>query len=144
MMDNTARVIRFTKRKLRGDGGRRIDFIHFYLSPREGKVFQGRCDRDMIESILRDIDINFEYSRGKKVIYLKDSAGDDIFRRFIILTGLIQCTKSNGYWHVFNKVDRLSVYETLFWYTFFIKEFELEGYRGVCRVARSFKILYQI
>lgn len=136
-------VLRFSTRR-KGYHGKPVEIVHFY-SPVGGKVFHARCERGVILSFLERVNESVRKSKTGKTIYLEGSGAEGLFRKLIILAGCKQCTRATSkILEVMEAVAGLGEFETIFWYSNMIKEYERSGYWGVCRVARAFRILYRI
>lgn len=136
-------ALRFTTRRV-GRWKRPVEMAHFYgLS--SSKVFHARCERAVILSFIERVNGDFRRSRTGKTIYLEGNRAEDILRRLIVLAGCRQCIKNESkIADVADAVTGLSEFETIFWYSRMIEEYENRGYWGVCRVAKAFRVLYRI
>lgn len=144
MEENGKRVIlRFSTRRV-GNHGKLVELVHFY-GPTGSKIFHARCERGVISSFLERANGFVRRSRTGKTIYLEGTRAEEFFRKLIILAGCKQCMRTaSKILEVAEAVAGLGEFETIFWYSKMIEEFEKRGYWGVCRVAKAFRVLYRI
>ena len=136
-------ILRFTSKKV-GKYGKPVDVVHFYSS-RSGRVFHARCERGVVSSFLQRINGAARQSRTGKTIYLEGARAEELFRKLVILTGCRQCTRSRSKIpEIAEVVAGLGEFETIFWYSKILEEYEKRGFWGVCRVAKAFRVLYRI
>jgi len=136
-------ILRFYTRRS-GRNGKPMDIVHFY-SPAGGKVFHARCERGIITGFLRRVNGSVRLSKTGKTLYLEGDRAEDILRRLAILAGSRQCVRSNvKIAGIAETVASLGEFETIFWYSKIIEEYERRGFWGVCRVAKAFRILHGI
>lgn len=136
-------VLRFTTRRI-GRYGKSVDVVHFYSST-SGRVFHARCERGVVLSFLQRVNGDARRSRTSKTIYLEGARAEELFRKLVILAGCRQCTRSSfKIPEISEVVAGLGEFETIFWYSKILEEYEKKGFQGVCRVARAFRVLYRI
>jgi len=136
-------ILRFSSRRI-GKHAKPIEVVHFY-SPTGGKVFQARCERGVISSFLERINGAVRRSKTGKTIYLEGPRAEEFFRKLIILAGCRQCVRATSkILEVAEVVAGLGEFETIFWYSKMIEEYEKKGYWGVCRVAKAFRVIHRI
>lgn len=136
-------VLRFTTRRI-GKHGKPVEIVHFYSST-SGRIFHARCERGAVSSFLQRINSDARRSRTGKTIYLEGARAEELFRKLVILTGCRQCTRSQAKIpEIAEVVAGLGEFETIFWYSKILEEYEKKGFWGVCRVAKSFRVLYRI
>jgi hypothetical protein len=136
-------VLRFSARRV-GERRKLVEVVHFY-SLTGGKVFYARCERGVISSFLERINGVARRSRTGKTIYLEGARAEELFRKLIILTGCRQCTRSpSKIPEIAEVVAGLGEFETIFWYSKMLVEYEKKGFWGVCRVAKAFRVLHRI
>ena len=136
-------ILRFSTRRI-GKHGKSVEVVHFY-SPPGGKVFHARCERGVISSFLERINGAARRSRTGKTIYLEGARAEELFRKLIILAGCRQCVRATSkILEVAEVVAGLGEFETIFWYSKMIEEYEKKGFWGVCRVAKAFRVLHRI
>ncbi len=136
-------VLRFTRR-MGGRDKKYSEITHFYHSI-SGRIFHAKCERGVIISFLERIGNEVRKSKSGKTIYIEGDKAEDILKRLIILSGNRQCLKTlTKIPDIAEVVIGLGEFEAMFWYSKIIEEYEKRGYWGVCRVARAFRILYEI
>lgn len=136
-------VLRFFTRRI-GKHRRPVDVVHFHSST-SGKVFHARCERGVVSSFLERLDSTTRRGRTGKTIYLEGARAEELFRRLIILAGCRECTQSQSKIpEIVEVVAGLGEFETIFWYSKILEEYERRGFWGVCRVAKSFRVLYRV
>jgi len=138
------KAIRFRWRKT-GKPGNPVEYVYFYERLPGSRIFRARCKKGVINSFINRVNGHVRRSRSGKTIYIEGRRADDLFRRSMILAGCSQCTRSETKLaEIVGVIARLGEFETLFWYSKMIKAYEEKGHRGVCRVVRAFKTLYEI
>lgn len=136
-------ILRFSTKKAR-NYEKPVEVVYFY-STAGVKVFQARCERGVISSFLERINENVRQSKTGKTIYLEGAQAESLFRKLIILAGCRQCSKvSSKILEIAGVIVGLGEFETIFWYSKMIEEYEKRGFWGVCRVAKAFKVLHRI
>lgn len=143
-METAARsvLLKFTTRKMGSRGSAEV--VHFY-GPSRGRVFHARCDRGFLNSFLERVGAEFEVSKTGRTIYIEGSKAEEVFRRLVILAGSRQCIKSSlKAADIASAVVALGEFETIFWFSKLLEEYEKSGYRGVCRVSKSFRVMYRV
>jgi len=136
-------ILRFLTRKSERRGISR-EIVYFYNSS-WGKMFHALCERGVISSFLERVGAKVRKSRTGKTLYLDGSSSEDIARRLIILAANRQCVKeASRIPDLANALTNISELEAVFWYSRIIDEYERNGYWGVCRVARAFRVIYRI
>lgn len=136
-------ILRFSTRRIRKHG-KSVEVVHFY-SPPGSKVFHACCERGVISSFLERLNGVVKQSRTGKTIYLRGARAEELFRKLIILAGCGQCVRTTSkILEVAEVVAGLGEFETIFWYSKMIEEYENKGFWGVCRVAKAFLVLHRI
>jgi len=136
-------TLRFSVKKV-GKLKKPMEVIHFYSSS-GGKVFHARCERGVVLSFLERLGKSVKQSRTGKTIYLEGVETEELLRKLIILASCRQCMKSPTKMpEVAEVIAGLGEFETIFWYTKAVEEHEKKSFRGVCRVAKAFRILHRI
>lgn len=136
-------ILRFTTRKI-GKHGRPMEIAHFYIFG-GGKLFSARCEHGIVTSFLERSNITIRRSRTGKTIYFENAESEEIFRKLVIFSGIRQCTRSpSKIVDIIEATSSLGEFETVFWYSKMIEEYEKRGFWGVCRVAKAFRTLYRI
>lgn len=135
-------VLRFSTRRV---GHRKpVGVIHFYSST-SGKVFHARCERGVVLSFLERVNGVAKWSRTGKTMYLDATGAEELLRKLIILAGCRQCTRSHSKIpEIAEAVASLGEFETIFWYSKILEEYEKGGFWGVCRVAKAFRVLHRV
>lgn len=149
-MESVERVaIRFTRR--RGRDGRMHEFMYIYNAGNT-RIFHARCEHGVISSFLERINCGLDItdceigrSRSGRTIYIAGRRAKDLMMRVAIVAGVRQCTRSPSKVHdALDIVAGLGEFETIFWYSRVLEEYERRGFWGVCRAARAFRVLYRI
>ena len=136
-------ALRFSTRKI-GKQKKPVEVVHFYSS-KGGKVFLARCERGVILGFLERMNGEVSRSRTGKTLYLEGDRAEDLARKLIILAGSRQCLRKPSRIHdIAEAVAGLGEFETIFWYSKILEEYERRGFWGVCRVAKAFRVLYRI
>ncbi len=136
-------TIRFTKRR-RGKDKRYSEITHFYHSI-SGRIFHAKCEQGIIISFLERFGNRVHRSKSGKTIHVEGDIAEDILKRLVILAGNRQCLRRpTKIPDIADVVISLGEFETMFWYSKIIEEYEKHGYWGVCRVVKAFRILYRI
>ncbi len=136
-------IIRFSTRRA-GSRRKSVEIAHFYTATGV-KVFQARCEPEVISSFLERIGWNVKRSSSGKTMYLEGAQAEDLFRKLVILAGCRQCSRvSSKILSIADAIVDLGEIETFFWYNKMVEEYERKGFWGVCRVAKAFKVLYRI
>ena len=136
-------VIRFSTRRITGSR-RHVEVAHFY-GPSGARVFHARCERGVIVGFLERVGGAVSRSRTGKTIYVDGARAEDLLRRLVILAGSRQCVrKPSKVRDVAEVVAGLGEFEAIFWYSKILDEYEKRGYWGVCRVAKSLRVLYRV
>lgn len=144
MDENRKRLaLRFTTRKI-GKHRKPVEVVHFYSST-SGKIFHAHCERGVISSFLERMNGAVRRSRTGKTIYLEGARAEEILRKLVILAGCRQCTRyQSKILEIAEAVAGLGEFETIFWYSKILEEYEKKGFWWVCRVAKAFRVLYRI
>lgn len=140
-------VLRFSTRRI-GRQKKPVEVVHFYSSA-NSKVFHARCERGVISSFLERMGgvygFAVERSRTGKTMYLAGARAEELFRKLIILAACRQCMRSRSEIpEIAEAVAGLGEFETIFWYSRILEEYDERGFWGVCRAAKAFRILYRI
>lgn len=136
-------VLRFSTRRI-GRQKKPVEVVHFYSSA-NSKVFHARCERGVISSFLERMGGVVSRSRTGKTMYLAGARAEGLFRKLIILAACRQCTRSQlKIPEIAEAVASLGEFETIFWYSRILEEYDERGFWGVCRAAKAFRILYRI
>ncbi len=136
-------IIRFSTRRI-GKHGRPAEVAHFHSST-SGKVFHARCERGVISSFLERVNGAARWSKTRKTVYLEGARAEELLRKLVILVGCRQCTRDQSKIpEIAEVVASLGEFETIFWYSKILEEYEKRGFWGVCRVAKAFRVLYRI
>ncbi len=136
-------VLRFSIRRV-GKHRKPVEVVHFYSSA-IGKVFHARCEHGVISSFLERMNGVVGRSRTGKTLYLEGARAEEFLRKLIILAGCRQCLRvTSKVPEVVEAVAALGEFETIFWYSKMIEEYEKKKFIGVCRVAKAFRILHKI
>ena len=138
------KALRFRWKKVKGSGGV-AEYVYFYERMPGSSVFRARCEKGVITSFISRVNGHVRRSRSGKTIYIDGNGAEDLYRRLMILAGCRQCVRSETrVAEIAGVVARLGEFETLFWYSRMVEAYEKEGYRGVCRVVRAFRTLYEV
>ncbi|ADM27559.1 hypothetical protein Igag_0729 [Ignisphaera aggregans DSM 17230] len=121
-----------------------IEVVYFYDNI-GSRVFSAYCEYDVVSSFLERFDASVKRSRSGKTIYLEGPQAEDIFRRLVIFTGFRQCVKSSSKaLQLGDAIVGIGEFEAIFWYSKIVNAYENEGFWGVCRIAKAFRILHRI
>lgn len=136
-------ALRFTLRNT-SRLGKLVEVAHFY-SPGGGKLFHARCERGVITSFLERINGSVKRSRSGRMLYLEGPGAEDALRKLIILAGTRQCMRdASRIRDLAEVVASLGEFESIFWYSKILEEYERRGFWGVCRIAKAFRVIYGI
>jgi len=109
------------------------------------KVFQAYTDQTTLNSFLELIYYKPNKSKSGKTVYIDGENTDELLKRIVIFLGCKECTRSSvKVRHVMEAIAELNEIEALFWYSRIIELYKKKKYIGVCRVAKSFSLLYGI
>ena len=136
-------ILRFTTRRI-GTQRKPVEVVHFY-SLASGKLFHARCEHGVISSFLERMNGAVGRSRTGKTMYLDGARAEELSRKLIILAGCRQCLRtSSKISEVAEVVAGLGEFESIFWYSKILEEYERRRFWGVCRVAKAFRVLYGV
>lgn len=134
-------VLRFSNRRI-GKHRKSVEVVNFYSST---KIFHARCERGVISSFLERMNGAVRRSRTGKTIYLEGAKAEGLLRKLIILASCRQCLRASlKIPEVMEVIAGLGEFETIFWYSKILEEYEKRGFWGVCRVAKAFRVLYRV
>lgn len=139
------RVVVFSRGRTRGKYGGYPVHVRFYLhAPVKGvkPYFEARVDRDIVVAALERFGVNYEDRGDHLILY-----GGDLSEKFmmlVVLCGAIHGVSSAQGWRVLDIVSRMNPFELIFWYSRFVEAYDMEGLKGVSRIARSMRILYRL
>ena len=138
-----ARRITFRERRVKG---RPREYAYFYEAGISRSILSVRLRRDIASDIINSLgsDANMSWSKSGKTLVLGEG-GEVLFRLLALIASLNHCSKRPIPMAILVGVFRdMGEYAMLFWYSEIIKRYEEEGVRGVCRVVRAFRTLYEI
>jgi len=133
-------IIKFSERRT---DGKIKQVAHVY---HEGnKIFQAYTDQTTLNGFLELINYKPDKSKSKKTVYIDGENIDEILKKTVVFLGCKECTKVGvKVRHAMKAIAELNIIEALFWYSRMIEMYNKKKYVGVCRVAKSFRVLYGI
>ena len=140
-MENGEKVtIKFSERRSDGKIKQVTHVFHVGM-----KVFQAYTDQTTLNSFFELINYKPNKSKSGRTLYIDGENVDELLKRVVVFLGCKECTRSSvKVRHIMEAVAELNEIEALFWYSRMIEMYKKKKYAGVCRVAKSFRVLYGI
>lgn len=142
-MSEMYRTIAFCRRRIGKMHKRSVEVMRVYLnSPtsKERPFFEARIDKDLAKRAVERFKARCD-DKGEFLILYGDDV-DEKVRKMVVYSGVRQVVNGPIGTELLEMVDSMGELELLFWYSRFINAYSRGGYRDVCRVAKSFRILY--
>jgi len=140
-------AIRFSKKKRGGRTYEVARIYELYGTRRYVTLIAAKCERELIETLLNRLAwlvLVVEHSEDEDTIYVDGIGIEDAMRRLAIFVGFRACTRSmHVITDLIGNISALGEHEAIFWFNRMLDAYELEGFSGVCRVAKAFKILHK-
>ena len=135
----------FTRRRV---GDKMVSVAHVYDG--EGrKVFVAQCERHLLVEFIERMKmcgyIRSWLSRSGNTIYIDGENARYAVRKIVIFLANAMCVKDQALLtDLMSVIHNLGMVEEFFWYAKIHEALEEDGYRGVCRVAKAFRVLHKL